>query len=284
MGKGVLHLLCAAFFFSLMSLFVKLAGERLPSTMLVLARGLVTLVLSLVLVRRAGLSPFGNAKGLLLLRGTFGFLGLFCFFYAVTVLPLAEVTVIHYLNPLLTALLAALVLEDERLSPWLLFALLLGLAGVALVAQPGFLFSRAESLPALGVAAALGGAVASAGAYTTVRKLRHTDHPLVIVLYFSFVAVPASLPFVIPTFVLPRGLEWLWLLLIGLATQVGQVQMTKGLSLVPAGRGTAVGYVQVLLAVFWGALFFDELPGPWALLGAAFILAATLVVAFSQRR
>lgn len=277
--RGIVYLLSAALFFSLMSLFVKLAGERLPSPMLVLARAIVTLVLSFALLRRAGIPPLGNHKRLLVLRAAFGFLGLVFFFYALTVLPLAEVTVIHYLNPLFTALLAALVLK-ERMGPALWVALLVGLAGIVLVARPSFLFGGGSPLPPLGVAAALAGSLAAAAAYTTVRQLRKTDHPLVIVFYFSLIAVPASLPLVIPVFVWPRGVEWLWLLAIGVTTQVAQVHMTRGLSLVPAGPGTAVGYVQIALAATWGALIFGERPGVHTLIGTLLVLSATLLVAY----
>src|SRR5690606_16685379 len=218
------------------------------------------------LLRRAKVPPLGHHKPLLLLRGGLGFGGLVCFFYAVTTLPLAEVTVIHYLNPIFTAVLAALLLK-ERMGPLLVGALLVGLAGVARVARPSFLFGGGSSLPPLGVAAALTGSLVAAGAYTTVRQLRKTDHPLVIVFYFSLVAVPASLPLVIPVFVMPRGIEWLWLLLIGVMTQIAQVHMTRGLALVPAGPGTAVGYVQIAFAASWGALFFAERPGLFTVLG-----------------
>lgn len=265
-----------------MSLFVKLAGERLPSSMLVLARAIVTFVISVVVLRRARLPMFGNHKPLLLLRGLFGFGGLVFFFYGLTALPLAEATVIHYLNPLFTAVLAALVLK-ERMSPLLALSLLLGLAGVLLVARPSFLFGEGSALPPLGVASALAGSLVAAGAYTTVRQLRKTDHPLVIVFYFSLVAVPASIPLVVPSFVMPEGIEWLWLLLIGVTTQIAQVQMTRGLALVPAGPGTAVGYVQIALAAAWGAFFFGERPGLYTVLGTLLVLVAVLLVAFSAR-
>lgn len=280
--KGIGYLLSAAFFFSLMSLFVKLAGERLPSSMLVLARAVVTFGISVALLRRAKVPMFGNNRRLLLLRGVFGFSGLVFFFYALTALPLAEVTVIHYLNPLFTAVLAALVLK-ERMSPMLALALLVGLGGVLMVARPSFLFGTGSSLPPLGVASALAGSFIAACAYTTVRQLRKTDHPLVIVFYFSLVAVPASIPLVVPVFVMPQGIEWLWLLLIGVTTQIAQVHITRGLALVPAGPGTAVGYVQIALAAIWGALIFGERPQLFTVLGTLLVLAAVLLVAFAAR-
>ena len=200
--RGIPYLVGAAFGFSLMSLLVKRPGRDLPVEMLVLARGVVTFGISAGLLRRHRLSPWGNDKKRLVLRGVLGTGGLACFFYAVTVLPLAEVTVIHYLNPVLTAVLAAL-LPREPIGLRLVTALVIAILGTVLVAQPPFLFGGASDLPLPGVLAALGGATFSAGAYVTVRRVTQTDHPLVVVFYFPLVAVPALLPFALRAWIWP---------------------------------------------------------------------------------
>ncbi|MEJ2721652.1 MAG: DMT family transporter, partial [bacterium] len=138
-GGGLRYMLGAAFFFSLMSLLVKVAGRRLPVAEIVFARSAVMLVISWYLVRQARLSMSGNRKSLLILRGIVGFAALFCFFYAVTKLPLADITVIHFTNPVFTAIFASVFL-GESMGRREMSGLLLCLAGVALVAQPAFLF------------------------------------------------------------------------------------------------------------------------------------------------
>jgi drug/metabolite transporter (DMT)-like permease len=281
--RGVLLLLGAALLFSVMSLLVKVAGRRLPPEEIVLARAVITFVISLAMVKKGALSLLGNARGLLALRGLFGFGGLYCFFTAVTLLPLAEITVIHYLNPVFTALFAALALR-EALRRNLLVALGLSLAGVVLVAQSGFLFGNAGALPTRGVLFALAGAVFAALAYTTVRRLRKTDDPLVIVFWFSLVALPLSIPLVWPVFVMPQGNEWAVLLGIGLCTQAAQIFLTRGIALVPAGPATAVGYIQIVLAAFWGFVFFDEVPNLLAAVGALLVIGALFFLVFSSRQ
>jgi len=273
--RGIPRLVAAAFCFSIMSVLVKTAGKDLPVEMLVLARGVVTLVLSFALLRRLKISPWGNDKKRLLLRGVFGTGGLACFFYAVTALPLAEVTVIHYLNPILTALLAAAVLK-ERIGVGLVVAIVIAIAGMILVTQPALLFGReAVDLPPLGVLAALGGATFSACAYVTVRRVIRTDDPHVVVFYFPMVAVPVVLPFAIHSWIWPTPKGWLLLLGIGVVTQVAQVLLTQGLALVPAGQGTAVGYIQIVFAAIWGLLLFGETPSLTTGIGAALIVLAT---------
>ena len=118
---------------------VKLAGERIPSQEIVLARSLVSLVISYGLLRRANVPPWGHDRGGLWLRGLTGFAALSCVYAAVTHLPLADATVIHYLNPAFTALLAG-VLLGERISAGSVIATTLCLVGVVLVAKPEALF------------------------------------------------------------------------------------------------------------------------------------------------
>jgi len=270
---GVRYMTQAAFAFSVMSVFVKWLGARLPTQEIVLLRSLVSLAISLALLRRAGVTPWGNRRGLLLLRGVWGFAALSCVFYAVAHLPLADATMIQYLHPSFTALLAALVL-GERADRSLVLSIALGSGGVLLVTRPAFLFGgAAAALPPWAVAAALGGALLTAVAYVGVRSLSATEHPLVIVLYFPLVSAPAALPSVLMRGIWPHGVEWLFLAGVGVSAQLGQLWLTRGLSLETASRATALSYLQVVFAALWGALFFGELPGAYTLAGAGLIAA-----------
>lgn len=271
-------MVAAAFFFSVMSLLVKLAGQRLAAQQVVLFRAAVALVLSWGLLRRAGLSPWGTLRGLLFLRGLLGFGALSCFFWALVHLPLAEATVIQYLNPVFTALLAALLL-GERLE-WRAMASVLGsLSGLVLVLRPPFLFGGGvESLDPLASGVALAGALFSAGAYTTVRRIGPAEHPLVIVFWFPLVATPLSLPMVLSVWQWPTPLEWAALIGVGVATQVAQVFMTRGLQKEPAARATAVSYLQIVFASMWGALVLGDMPDALTMAGASLIIGSTLLL------
>jgi len=267
----------SAFAFSWMTVFVKLAGQRLPWQEVVFARALVTLGLSYLGVRAAGVAPLGRHKKLLLVRGMFGFMGLSSVFYAVTHLPLAEATVLQYMYPPLTALIASLVLR-EPFDRRVLISMLVSVVGLLLISQPALLFGHAAApLDPRGVLAACLGAIFSACAYVTVRTLGQGEHPTVIVLYFPLVALPGSMITLVPHVIMPEGIEWLWLILLGCATQVGQVAVTRGLSTGAAGRMAAFAYVQVPFAALWGVVLFREHPNPLSLIGAALIIAAALL-------
>ncbi len=271
---GVRFMIASALAFSVMNALVKVVGARIPSQEIVFSRALVSVLLTVVMLARIGVPFFGENKPLLLLRGIFGFCGLSCVFFAVTRLPLAEATVLTYLHPVFTAILAAIFLK-EPVGRSVVVGVSISLAGMLCVARPAFLFGGGSSLDGIAMLAAVAGAFFAGCAYVCVRKLGATEHPLVIVLYFPMVAVltaPATVPLMAEQAVWPTGLEWLWLFGVGACAQVGQVALTRGMQHEPAGRATALSYLQVVFAAVWGIAFFDELPDGATALGAALIL------------
>jgi drug/metabolite transporter (DMT)-like permease len=277
----------SALAFSLMAVGVKRVSGRIPVAEVMLARAVVSLALSWVLVWRAGVDPWGNRRGLLLLRGVIGSVALFCVYAALARLPLAVATLLQYLYPTFTALLAWLLL-GERIGARLLPALGLGWLGVLLTIRPPALSPGTTpdligmALSPDGVLYALGGALLTALAYVSVRSLRHSDHPLVIVFWFPLVAIPLSLPLVLLEPVLPTPQELLWLVAVGVFTQLGQIGLTAGLTGLPAARATTISYVQVAFAGLWGWWLFGETIGGWTVLGALLILAAALLALGQQ--
>lgn len=281
---GIRQMALGAFYFSLMGLLVRMVGQRIPNQEVVLVRGLLTLVFTWFLLRRAGVDPWGNRKRGLVMRGFLGFAALSCFYYSLVHLPLAEATLLQYMNPLWAAVLAAGLLQ-ERMTRREIGLVLASLCGVVLVARPEFLFGGASPGydPLAVVVGVTGGALAGA-AYVGVRELSRTEHPLVIVFYFPLVTIPAALPGALAALVWPTPLEWLLLLGVGITAQLGQIHITRGLREERAGRATAVGYLQVVFAGILGVVFLGELPGAWALAGSAVILGATLLLSLERER
>jgi drug/metabolite transporter (DMT)-like permease len=279
-SRGVLFMILSALGFSVMSLLVKLASPRLPTGEIVLSRAVMTLVLSYVMVRRASLSPWGVQRGTLFVRGLLGFGALAFYYVALARLPLAEATTLHYMQPLMTAVLAWWLL-GEKVGWAAAFALACGIGGVMLVVHPGM--PLGDGADPVGVAIAITSATLSSFAYITVRQLARTEHPLVIVFYFPLVATPLALPWALHAWVWPSAHDWLLLLGIGLSTQVGQVFLTRALMIERASRATSVGYVQICFAVVWQILFFGTTPALGTVLGAALVICGTLAVSATAR-
>jgi drug/metabolite transporter (DMT)-like permease len=269
----------AAFFFSLMTLLVKVAGQRIPGYQIVLARSIISVSITWYLLQRRQIYPWGHKRGLLVFRGAIGFAALLCLFYSLPRLTLAEATVIHYMNPVFVILFAPILLH-ERLRRIEVVGVAISMGGVILMARPGFLFGGVEGgLDPIVVGVALTGAMMSGIAYLTVRKLK-TEHALVTVFYFPLVATICAIPLMIAFgAVMPTPFEWFVLLGVGLTTQAAQVYLTKGLQLEPAGRASAISYVQILFAAFWGLTIFGEIPGPISIGGGMLVIGGSLLVA-----
>lgn len=272
-SRGVLYMTASAFGFSVMGVLVKLASSRMPIGEIVFARAVITLGISLAMVRRAGLSPWAGPRWPLVLRGLLGFGGLAGYYIALDRLPLADATVLQNATPLLTGVLAWWLL-DEPIGWTTAVAIACGVAGVALIARPSD-----GVLDPTGVLAALGGVSCSSVAYVTVRRLSRTVHPLVIVLYFPLIATPLALPWMLASFVVPGPVDLLLLVALGAATQVGQVLLTMALAIESAGKATSLNYLQVAFAILWQLAVFGEFPTAWTLAGASLILGGTLLVA-----
>jgi drug/metabolite transporter (DMT)-like permease len=280
---GLRYMAVGAFWFSVMSLLVKEAGTRLPSAQIVLARAVVTFVLSWAMLRHAGVYPWGRDRKRLALRGLVGASSITCFYYSLVHLPIAEATVIQYMNPVFTAILAGALL-GERMGRREIACLLLSLAGVVLVTHPAALFGGEARLNPWHVGIALAGALSAASAYTTIRALKD-EHPLVVVFYLPVMTIPTAIPLLAgaaPRW--PTPLEWLVLLGVGVSTQVAQLYMTRGLQMERAGRATSVGYLQIVFAAAWGILFFGEVPDAWSVAGAVLIVGSTLVLLGTRPR
>ena len=272
----MLGMVVSALSFSLMGVCVKQVGGRIPVAEVVFARAIVSVALSWWLLHRAGIPAWGKRRWLLIWRGAIGTAALVCVYAALAALPLAAATVLQYLYPPFTALLAWLLL-GEPIGKRVLAAMALGWLGVLLVAQPAGLLQGGATLALVPVLIAVAGALFTALAYVSVRSLGTSEHPLVIVFYFPLVALPLSLPLVALNPVLPTPAELLWLVGVGVFTQLGQVYLTRSLTALPAARATAISYVQVLFAGGWGWLLFGESIDSWTIAGAGLVLAATLV-------
>ena len=194
--RGSRALILSSLAFSLMTVCVKQLNSRLPVAEIVLSRALISIVLTAVGLRIAGVCPWGHRRGLLVARGVLGSLALLCFFEAINQLPLASATVLQYTYPTFTAV-AALLLLGEPLRRRIITAVLLGWIGVTLVVQPQWLTGTAQPAQLIPALIGIAGALMTALAYVSVRRLSETEHPLVIILYFPMISVPLTLPWVL---------------------------------------------------------------------------------------
>ena len=281
---GPRYMLLSALSFAIMGALVKVAGAQgLPLLQIIFFRALVSACISMVEIRRAGVHPLGIHRGLLFARGAVGFIALVGVFYAFLTLPYAQATMLQYMHPVFTALLAYFFLT-ERPSLATLACILLSLLGLAWLVSPYWQSVNEATLPSLALIAGLGGALGSGIAYTLVRRLAGAEHPSVIVLYFPMVCIPGALLLGWQDFIWPSASGWLVLLGVGCFTQFGQINLTKAMQLDMASRVTSLSYLQIVFAAVLGWSLFGEIPTPSTLLGGALILMGALVTTLLQPR
>jgi len=261
---GIKYIILSTIFFAIMNVGVKhLKG--VPAYEIVFFRALVTLVVVYFFLRQRKISPWGNNKKYLILRGVAGTAALVMYFYTLQKMPLASAVTIQYLSPIFTIIIAGIFLkEPPRPIQWLFF--LVSFAGVVMIKG----FDPRVTVPELflGIAAAVGSGLA----YNFIRKLKDYDHPLVVVFYFPLVTVPIVGLYTVTHWVDPTAEEWVIMILIGLATTVAQVFMTKAYQVDKAANISNYNYLGTVYAIIIGYFFFDETFGPLAGAGIGLII------------
>jgi drug/metabolite transporter (DMT)-like permease len=275
--KSAWYMLLSALGFALMAACVKeVSALGIPVLEIVAARAVVSGIISYLDIKRKKIPLWGNNKPLLIARGTVGAFALMFVYYAVTTLPLAEATVLQYLHPVFTAILALFFLK-EIIQRSTIICIIVSLIGLLIIIQPNLQVSNMVSYPWISIMAGIMGAFGSAVAYIIIKKLTKTDDSSVIIFYFPVVAFPISMIMLGSDFVMPSLLATGLLVLVGIFTQVGQVGLTKALDCADANKATAYAYVQVLFSVFIGWVYFSEVPSLTTIIGGSFIMLAALI-------
>ena len=270
------NLVLASFFFSLMTLCVKNIDKRIPIYELVFFRSLLSLIITLFIINLKKINPLGKNRPLLILRGVLGTLALVCIFYAIRNMPLSISTVIQYTYPILISIFAGLFI-NEKITRNLLFALVSGWIGILVILNPTQLSNINVNIESLSILIAFLGSICTALAYVTVKKLSYTEDVYVIIEYFPLVSFITLLPIVLINWVTPNWSELVWILGIGLFTQLGQTFLTIGLKNLPASEASIINYLQVVFGSMWGILFFREIINVNFLLGASLVLLGTII-------
>jgi drug/metabolite transporter (DMT)-like permease len=202
----------------------------------------VSLVLSGAMIWQAGISPFGNNKRFLFLRGLFGTIALTLYFFTLQNLPISTAAVLQYLSPIFTSLFAIWMLK-EPMNPkrWAYFLI----AVVGIVVVKGF----NPELSFIYMGAGVLSAIFAGLAYNCIRILRNTDKPVVIVMYFPLVAIPAMTVLSLNNWQWPSQADWLIIIVMGIFTQLGQVYMTKALHVEKANVVTPLKYTGIFYAL-----------------------------------
>lgn len=273
--QSIRYMLMSTFFFALMNVFIKKVGH-IPSMEIVFFRCLVSLLLCVVLLYKQRVDWKGSNRKLLLARGIFGTIALYTFFITLREMPLGTAVTIQYLSPVFTTIIAIFLLKEPVQNvQWLFF--LLSFSGVV------FLKGFDNRISMLMLCIGIVSAIASAFAYNMVRSLKQKEHAVVVVFHFQLIGTLTGLFFSLFNWKMPVGWDWLYLLLIGVFTQLGQINLTKALQMEKIANVSILNYLGVVYALLFGYMFFNEHYEPVALIGIALVLSGVLLNYFYTR-
>ena len=263
--------------FFLANTFVK-AVAHIPAMETVFFRCVLSSTLCVIGLRRAKASLIGSNHTMLLLRGVFGTTALFCFFLTLQQMPLASAQTIQYLSPIFTATIAIFVLgESVRAPQWVFYAI--AFSGVLLIERVDSRIS--PFYLALGILSA----ACSGMAYNLVRSLRGKEHPLTVVLHFQLVGAVVGFFSLFFQWKTPVGWDWLYLVLVGVFSQIGQVFLTNALQRERVAGVAIVNYTGLIYAIVTGWIVFGEPQGLVSLAGMALVVAGVFMsVLYGRRR
>ncbi|KAF0311912.1 Solute carrier family 35 member G1 [Amphibalanus amphitrite] len=279
---GLLLALFAAFCSSLVNALVKGLSSVDPAALSAF-RFAILLVPAMAVAIRRGTSIFPRGRRrTMLVRSVLGTAGLVLKFYAMRLMPLADASVIVLSVPVFVAVFARLWLKEP--FTWVNALTIAGtLAGIVLIVRPPFLFGggTGEGYSAVGPVLACTATVVTSITYVSLRQLRDV-HYSATVSVFSLTAVPLSMIVwltvgdrSLPTTALP----WLLVLAVGVLSFLVQMCFTKACQLELAGPVAVARTTDILYAVVWQVVWFDQVPGMYSFIGMALVVISVLLVA-----
>ncbi|TVQ89162.1 MAG: DMT family transporter [Chromatiaceae bacterium] len=275
---GALFIVLGELCFASMGVGIRMAAGELPNAMIVFGRNAIGLALLAPWLLRHGLRDVRTAVPCLhLLRAGAGVAAMYCFFYAIAMLPLGEAMLLKLTAPMFMPLIALLWLR-EQVSALLWVALGIGFAGVVVILQPDPDLGGVSPVALVGL---LGGLLAAL-AKVTVRRLTRTEPARRIVFYFALIAGIIS--------AIPLAWDWqtpspasaLWLVGIGLIATLGQFALTRGLALASAARMGVFVYSSVIFGAAFGWLLWEE-PVTWTLVAGSLAIGVAGLLASRAR-
>ena len=271
-----IYLIFAAFFFSLMTVCVKKVDYRIPIYELVFFRSIISLIITSWIIKKRKINPWGFNKPLLIVRGLLGTFALICIFYSIRTMPLSISTVIQYTYPIFISVFAVFFIK-EKINSYILTALIFGWIGVVIILNPNQIYSDNSEINIFSIFIAFIGAIMTALAYISVKKLSKTESIFVIIKYFPLISTIILFPLILINWVTPYFYDFIWIFGIGIFTQLGQTFLTLGLKHLPASKASAINYMQVIFGSIWGIYIFNETISLNFIVGSSFVLLGTIL-------
>ncbi len=273
---GILWMLVTGVLFIGVIAIVKYLGGALPAAQTAFLRYALGLVFLLPMIR-----PIMRARlkrrdvGLFVARGAAHTVAVFLWFFAMSRIPMAEVTAMSYLSPVFVTIGAALFL-GERLAARRMLAVFAALLGAMVVLRPGFRDLSSGHLAMLATGALFG------ASYLIAKLMSGRVSPAVVVGMLSVTVTLGLAPMAMAVWVTPSWSELGWIFLVACFATAGHYTMTLAFAAAPITVTQPVTFLQLVWSVLLGALVFGEPVDGWVVLGGAIIIAAISFITWRE--
>lgn len=278
--RGIFFIVAAAFNFSTMNMFARLAGD-IPAMQKTFFRNLVAILVisTILLLRRQRITVKKAHLPALLARSLFGTLGVVCNFYAMDRMLLSDATILIDLSPFFVILVSSLLLHEKATQKQYVL-IFLALVGACFVIKPtANIFSNDAALAALGCAAFSG------IAYAMLRVLsKQGEDGTTIVFFFSAFSCAVCLPSMLLHPLPLTAQQFILLLAAAVFACLGQFSVTAAYRYAPASEISIFDYTQIVFAAVWGWLIFNQAADILSYIGYGIILAAAVSVFLEGRK
>ena len=273
--RGAMWMVLSCFLFSLMPVILRKVAAELHPFVVIFWRNVFSLILLAPWVLRAGIGNLRTRRlGFHMVRACSGLAALITWIYAVTMIPIADVTALGFTTPLFVTVGAALILREAvGMRRWI--AVAVGFGGAMIILRPGI---EAISLPAL---VALSAALFMATSFLLVKKLSNTETPMTIVFYMGLFMLPLSAVLAAFQWKMPPPDLWPWLVGMGFLATLVQMTMTKAFSVADVTAVMPFDFTKLIFTAIMGFAVYAEIPEIWVWIGGVIIFSATV---YSTRR
>ncbi len=269
---GIIFIIGAAFFFALMSLSVRLAGD-LPIFEKMFFRNIVALIFSFAIVFKnsKNLYIIKNARADLFFRTLTGTMSVICNFYALDHMNIADASMLNKLSPFFAITASYFLLKEKSRSLDWLFTIL-AFVGAGFVAKPSF------SIQALPAFIAIVGGFSSGLTYTFVRRAANKGvRGELIIFYFSLFSTIFSGLMMLNNFKLMSIIQLIILICTGLFAMGGQICVTKAYTYAPAKEISTFDYTNVIFSALLGMVFLGQIPDIYSIIGYIIIISMAIL-------
>lgn len=272
--KGVIYIILSAFFFALMSMFIRLSGD-IPSFQKAFFRNFVAMAISVITMIKHHEKPVIKSGNLiyLVMRSICGTVGIICNFYAIDNLNLSDASMLNKMSPFF-AIIFSFILLKEKISPVQALIVTGAFIGSIFIVKPS---SEILSSPA-SLVGLLGG-MGAGTAYTFVRILgQKGENKSFIVLFFSAFSCLVFLPFLIFDYHEMSLKQLVFLILAGVSACGGQFSVTSAYCYAPAKEISVYDYSQLIFATVLGFLVFGQIPDSLSIIGYIIIISMAVAM------